>query len=134
MKLKEMHAGKHVKFLIIFFFVVCLSSVLSVILRKSGYSLPELQNLMVLILLMVLGLFGWLSVKRYKYSLIKTILLGMILSSGSHWTLPLFHEGWEILLLIIVNSAIFSFVAFLGGCFAVLFHKVIEAKKRNNDN
>ena len=22
----------------------------------------------------------------------------------------------------------------LGGCFAVLFHKVIEAKKRNNDN
>ncbi len=134
MKSREKNTTKRIRLTMIFFLVVCLTAVINVIVRKSGYSFQGLQNLMILMLIIVLGLFGWLSVRKCNSSLAQNILLGVILSFGSHWSLPLFHKGREILQLIIVNSAIFAFVAFLGGCFAVLFHKVIEAKKRNNDN
>ena len=78
---------------------------------------------------LVLGLFGWLSVRRYHSSLAQSILMGFVLSFGSHWSLPFFHKEREILQLIIINSAIFVFLVFLGGLFAVVFHKVMEAKK-----
>lgn len=134
MKSREKNTAKRIRLTMIFFLVVCLATAINVIVRKSGYSFPGLQNLMISMLIIVLGLFGWLSVRRCNSSLTQNILLGLIISFGSHWSLLLFHKGREILQLIIVNSAIFAFVAFLGGCFAVLFHKVIEAKKRNKNN
>ena len=134
MKSREKNAAKRIRLTMIFFLVVCLATAISVIVRKSGYSFAGLQNLMMLLMLIVLGLFGWLLVRRFHSSLAQNILLGAILSLGSHWSLPFFHKGREILQLIMANSAIFALVTFLGGCFAVLFHKVVEAKKRNNDN
>lgn len=134
MKSREKNAAKRIRLTMIFLLVVCLATAISVVVRKSGYSFLGLQNLMILPMLIVLGLFGWLSVRRCNSSLAQNIWLGFILSFGSHWSLPLFHKGREILQLIMANSAIFAFVTFLGGCFAVLFRKVIEAKKRNNGN
>jgi hypothetical protein len=133
MKSRKKNTAKRIRLTMIFFLVVCLATTISAIARKSGYSFPGLQNLMILMMLIVLGWFGWLSVRSCDSSLAQNILLGVMLSFGSNWSLPLFHKGREILQLMIANSAIFAFVAFLGGCFAVLFHKVIEAKKRNND-
>jgi len=129
MKSRKEDAAKRIRLTMIFFLLVCLATALSVMARKSGYSFAGLQNLMMLLMLIVLGLFGWLLVRRCHSSLALNILLGFILSFGSHWSLPFFHKGREILRLIMVNSAIFAFVTFLGGCFAVLFHKVLEAKK-----
>lgn len=133
MKLKENQTANHIRFIMIFFFIICLGSFVSVIVRKSGHSLPGLQNSMVLITLIILGLFGWLSVKRYNLSLARTVLLGIILSLGSHWTLPLFHKGWEILQLLIINSAIFAFIAFLGGVIAVIVNRFLGYGKRINE-
>lgn len=130
MKSGEKNTNKRLKLTIIFFFAVCIATAASVILRKSGYSFPGLQSLMTLIFLVVIGLFGWLSVRRRYASLAQNILLGVILSFGSHWSLLLFHKGWEIPQLMVVNSAIFAFVAFLGGCLAVLFHKVFQKKMK----
>ena len=134
MKAREKNITPRIRLTMIFFLGICLATAISVIIRKSGYSFPALQNLMILMMLIVLGLFGWLSVRRCSSSLSQNILLGVILSFGSHWSLLFFHKGREILQLIIANSAIFAFVTFMGGCFAVLFHKVIEGRKRNNDN
>jgi hypothetical protein len=125
----EKHTAKRIRLTMIFFLVVCFATAISVIVRKSGYSLLGLQNLLMGALFLVVGLFGWLSVRRCHSSLAQSILMGFVLSFGSHWSLPFFHKGGEILQLFIVNSAIFVFVTFLGGCFAVLFHKFIEVKR-----
>jgi len=129
MRSREDNAAKRIRMTLIYFLVVCLATALSVIVRKLGYSFANLQNLMMLPMLIVLGLFGWLLVRRYHSSLALNILLGFVLSFGSHWSLPFFHKGREILQLILANSAIFAFVTFLGGCFAILFRQVVEAKK-----
>jgi len=129
MKSRNKDATKRIRLTMIFFLVVCLATAISVIVRKSGYSFAGLQNLMMLLMIIVLGLFGWLLAERCHSNLAQTIWLGFVLSLGSHWSLPFFHKGMEILQLLIANSAIFAFTTFLGGCFAVLFHKVYESNK-----
>jgi len=129
MKSGEKQTAKRIRLTMIFFLVVCCATAISVIVRKSGYSVQGLQSLMMGMMFLVLGLFGWLSVRRYLSSLAQCILMGFVLSFGSHWSLPFFHKEREILQLIIINSAIFVFLVFLGGLFAVVFHKVMEAKK-----
>ncbi|OGU61362.1 MAG: hypothetical protein A2V66_15850 [Ignavibacteria bacterium RBG_13_36_8] len=126
----EKNKAQRIRLTLIFFLLICLATAISVIMRKSGYSFPGWQNLMILILLIALGLFGWLSVRRCNSSLIQNVLFGLILSFGSHWSLLFFHKGWEILQLLVINSAIFAFVSFLGGCLAVVFNKSLGAKKR----
>jgi hypothetical protein len=125
--------AKRLRLTMIFFLVVCSATAINVIVRKSGYSVQGLQSLMMGTMLLVLGFFGWLSVRRYHSSLAQSILMGFVLSFGSHWSLPFFHKGREILQLIIINSAIFVLLVFLGGLFAVVFQKVGagSAKKPN---
>lgn len=125
---------KQMRLTLIFFLMVSLATAISVIARKSGNSLAGLQNLLTFVMLLLVGWFGWLLVRRCSSGLARNILLGLILSIGSHWSLPLFHKGGEILQLLIINSAIFALATFLGGLFAVLFYKNNEAKNRNNDH
>jgi len=134
MKSRNKDATKRIRLTKIFFLVVCLATAISVIVRKSGYSVAGSQNLMMLLMIMALGLFGWLLAERCHSNLAQNIWLGFVLSIGSHWSLAFFHKWREALPLLIANSAIFAFVTFLGGSFAVLFHKVIKAKKRNEGN
>lgn len=125
----EKNKAKRTRLTLIFFLLIFLATATSVIIRKSGHSFPGWQNWMIPILLIVLGLFGWLSVRRCHSSLTQNILLGLVLSFGSHWSLLFFHKGWEIPQLLVINSAIFAIISLLGGCFAVAWNKVIEAKK-----
>jgi hypothetical protein len=50
-------------------------------------------------------------------------VIGLLLSLGSHWSLFVVHEASEIPPLVLVNSAIFAALAFLGGAAAVVYRR-----------
>ncbi len=78
---------------------------------------------MLVILFVLLCLFGWLLVRKCNSSLVLALFSGLILSFGAQWSLPLFHEGKEVVQLLIVNSLIFAFATFLGALLATIMMK-----------
>jgi len=129
MSLSNVNKIKYIKLTAMFLFLIFILAAVNALLRKLGYSFPGLQNSMLIILFIILGLFGWLLRRRYNSSIIRIFFLGMILSLGSHWTLPLFHKGKEIIQLIIINSAIFAFVTFLGGILSIVMKSILNHKE-----
>ena len=126
MSLRKMNISKLIRLGIIFFILICLITAVNVILRKSGHSLPIIQNIMLVILIVLLCLFGWLSVRKCNSSLILAFFSGLILSFGAQWSLPLFHKGKEIFQLLIVNSLIFAFVTVLGALLAIMMKRLLS--------
>jgi len=47
--------------------------------------------------------------------------MGLLLSFGTHWPVPIFHRAEEVLYFILINSIIFSIVAVFGGWLANKF-------------
>ncbi len=67
---------------------------------------------------------GW-SVVRYRgFNLKQAGFVGLILSLGVHWTLPIFHSVWEVLYLILINTIIYSIIVIFGGLLAKMFKKL----------
>jgi len=107
------------KFLAIIFALTVIS-----ISWRLFYSYPPLiQNLGGLLVGIVAGWAGWAAVSNCRFNLKQVGLVGIFLPFATHWTLPIFHSAWEILILIIINTTIFSVATVLGGWLAKKFKK-----------
>ncbi len=102
-----------------FFVAVAIMTMVSVLGRASVQFTPAIQNALTALGAIIVASAGWVSVSRLEYGLRWTPLIGILLSVGSHWSLPMFHEAGEIPPLLLINSSIFAAVAFLGGSAAV---------------
>jgi len=100
-----------------FLAVVLILSGVSVIGRLTGYFSVLVQYLP-FVGIPVVGWAGWRAVRKHRFNLAQTAIVGFVLSFGSHWTLPIFHSASEIALLFAVNSIVFMAVAICGGFLA----------------
>ncbi|NIM58138.1 MAG: hypothetical protein GTO16_04235 [Candidatus Aminicenantes bacterium] len=66
---------------------------------------------------------GWSIVRNYGFNLKQVVLVGLLLSFGSHWSVPIFHRAWEVLYFILINSIILSIAAVFGGWLLKKFKK-----------
>jgi hypothetical protein len=106
-----------------FLVAMVVMTAISVFGRASvGYT-PAMQNALVVLGVLVIATAGWVSVSRLGYRLRWTPVIGLLLSLGSHWSLFVVHEASEIPPLVLVNSAIFAALAFLGGAAAVVYRR-----------
>ena len=100
-----------------FLAVVLILSIISVIGRLTGYFSAFVQYL-AFAGLPVIGWAGWHAVRKHRCNMAQTAIVGLFLSCGSHWTLPIFHSMGEISLLFVVNSIVFMAVTLCGGFLA----------------
>ena len=66
---------------------------------------------------------GWSVVRYNGFNLKQAGFVGIILSFGVHWTLPIFHSVWEVLYLILINTIIYSVIVIFGGWLAKMIKK-----------
>ncbi len=101
------------KFLVIVFIL----ALISVVGRLSGYYPPAMQYLLLLGLVALMWA-GWTSVRKYRFTVIQTGMVGFLISFGSHWALPIFHGMGEVIYLFLLNSVIFVVITILSGFLA----------------
>jgi hypothetical protein len=106
-----------------FFVAIAIMTMVSVFGRTSVQFTPAIQNALAALGAIIVASAGWVSVSQLTYGLRWTPLIGLLLSVGSHWSLPMFHEAGEIPPLLLINSSIFAAVAFLGGSAAVVYRR-----------
>ncbi len=120
--------GKYGLFLATFLGITVALTAISVLARLSVEDPSTIQSIvLVLGLLATLGA-GWITIRTFRLRLRHCALLGLVLSFGSHWSLPVFHKGLEIVQLILLNSIIVAAMVFFGGCLAIAFEKVIRRR------
>ncbi len=107
----------------LFFVAVVVMTAISVFGRASPVYARGIQSALVALGPLLIAAAGWVSVSRLGYRLRWAAAIGLVLSLGSHWSLPLFHEAREIPPLVLINSAIFAAVAFIGGSAAATFRR-----------
>ena len=90
------------KYLAIIFFL----TLITVLLRNFYDYSSIIQTTILLIGLIVLGLAGWATARKFQFTLPQIGFIGFILSFGAHWSLPLFHSIGEVLYLFAINSII----------------------------
>ena len=83
----------------------------------------SIQSLLTLGGVVFIGFAGWTAVGNYGFNLKQAVLVGLLLSFGTHWSVPIFHKAWEVLYFILINSIIFSIAAVFGGWLAKMFKK-----------
>jgi hypothetical protein len=106
-----------------FLAVVLILSGITVFGRLTGYVFDLVQYLL-FAALPVIGWAGWHAVRKHRFTSAQTAIIGLILSCGSHWMLPIFHSAGEIAMLFVVNSIVFTAITLCGGLLArkVLIH------------
>lgn len=97
-----------------FFALVFFLQVMSTIWRVSGRDPSIMQNLLGLIVI-ILILVGWAVVRKHRFSLQQTAFMGFLLSFGTHWALPIFHNAGAVVYFFLVNSVLFSIITAFGG-------------------
>lgn len=109
--------------------------IISVVARLWIDDPSAIQNIVVILGLLIAVWAGWITIRILRLRLWHSALLGVGLSFGTHWALPIFHRGTEILSLIVINSIIVAATALIGGCLAIAFGwatRRLQAK-RNED-
>jgi hypothetical protein len=106
-----------------FMLAVVVITAISVFGRASAEYPPGMQKSLVAVGGLIVAVAGWVSVLWLGCRPRWTPVIGLVLSLGSHWSLFLVHEGREIPLLALVNSAILAALAFLGGSAAVVYRR-----------
>ncbi len=102
------------KFLVTIFLITMV-----VVLLRLFTNIPSsIQSIFTLGGVVFIGFAGWSVVKNHGFKVKQVFLVGLLLSVGSHWSLPIFHGAGEVLYLILANSIIFSIVAVFGGWLA----------------
>lgn len=109
------------KFLVTIFIIAAII----VFLRLVSELPPGLQFLFAIVGLIFIGFAGWSAIRNHGFNLKQVVFVGLLLSFGSHWTVPIFHRAGEILYFILINSFVFSIVTVLGGW---LTQKLINLK------
>ncbi len=84
---------------------------------------PEIQTLGTILILIVIFLVGWSTVRKHGFNLKQVGIAGFVLSFGVHWTLPFFHIPLEIAYLFLINSILFVVISVLGGWVGEKFKK-----------
>jgi hypothetical protein len=119
---------KYGLFLATFLGITVALTVISVLARLSVEDPSTIQSIVLILGLLVTFGAGWITIRTFRLRLRHCALLGLVLSFGSHWSLPIFHKGPEIVHLILLNSIIMAAIAFFGGCSAIVFEKVIRRR------
>ncbi len=102
------------KFLVTIFLI----TMVIVLLRLLTSFPSSIQSILTLGGVVFIGFAGWSVVRNLGFNLKQVLLVGLLLSVGSHWSLPIFHPAGEVLYLILINSIIFSIIAVIGGWLA----------------
>jgi hypothetical protein len=113
-----------------FLAVIFIIMIYIVILRLSSDALPVIQTLLSLSVVIVLIWAGWSSVKHHGLDLRQVLIVGLLLSFGIHWSLPIFHSPGEVLYLIFINTIVYSIIAIFGGWLAKMSAQQIFWEKK----
>ncbi len=89
-----------------YFAIIFFLALITVLLRKFDVYSSIIQTTVMSVGLIVLGLAGWTTTRKFQFTLPQISFIGFILSFGTHWSLPLFHSIGEVLYLFIINSTI----------------------------
>ena len=106
-----------------FLATIFIITVIIVFLRLFSDFPSSIQSLLSLGGVVFVGLAGWSAVRNHGFNLKQAVFVGLLLSFGTHWSVPIFHRAWEVLNFILINSIIFSIVAVFGGWLANKFKK-----------
>jgi len=110
-----------------FVFIIMISIV---ILRLSPDVPPGIQTLLSLLGGIVFVWAGWSSVRLHGFDLKQVSIIGLLLSLGVHWSLPIFHGAREVLYLILINSFVYSIIAVFGGLLAKMWALLIPRREK----
>jgi len=110
-----------------FVFIIMISIV---ILRLSPDVPPGIQTLLSLLGGIVFVWAGWSSVRLHGFDLKQVSIIGLLLSLGVHWSLPIFHGAREVSYLILINSFVYSIIAVFGGWLAKMSALLIPGRKK----
>jgi hypothetical protein len=95
-----------------------------VVFLRLSFDFPSIiQTLFSLAAVVFLGLAGWHSVRNKRFNVKQALVVGILLSSGIHWTLPLFHNAKEVLSLLLINTVVYSVIVFCGAWLATKLAK-----------
>lgn len=96
-------------------------TVIIVFLRSFSDFPSSIQSLLSLGGVVLIGLAGWSVVRNHGFNLKQAVFVGLLLSFGTHWSVPIFHRAGEVLYFILINSIIFSIATVFGGWLANKF-------------
>jgi uncharacterized membrane protein YjgN (DUF898 family) len=88
------------------------------VLRLSNNYPPRIQSILSLLGVIVIGWAGWTAVTNHRFNLKQTGFLGLLFLFTVIWTLPIFHNIWEMPFLILTNAILYVFIATFGGWLA----------------
>jgi uncharacterized membrane protein YjgN (DUF898 family) len=95
--------------------------IISVVARLWMEDPSAIQSAVVILGLLIAVWAGWIAIRILRWRLWHSALLGVGLSFGTHWALPIFHRGTEIFGLVLINSIIVAATTTIGGCLAIVF-------------
>lgn len=98
-----------------YFAIIFILTLITVLLRTLYDYSSIMQIILLLVGLIVLGWAGWTAATKYQFTLPEISFVGFILSFGTHWSLPLFHNIGEVLYLFVINSIINIFIVTASG-------------------
>jgi hypothetical protein len=102
----------------IFLATIFIITVIVVFLRLVSNFPSSIQALLTVGGVVFVGLAGWSVVRNHGFNLKQAAFVGLLVSFGTHWSLPIFHRVGEVLYIILINSIIFSIVTVFGGWLA----------------
>ena len=91
-----------------------------VFLRRSSDFPSFSQTLFSIGGFVCMGLAGWSAVRKHSFNLKQALFMGVLLSFGIHWMLPIFHSAVEIIYLLLINTLIYSAIVFCGAWMATI--------------
>jgi hypothetical protein len=101
------------------FLAVIFTIMISIVVLRLSPEVPlGIQTFLSLLGGIVFVWAGWSSVRRHGFDLRQVSIVGLLLSLGVHWSLPIFHGAREVLYLIFINSSVYSIMAVFGGWLA----------------
>lgn len=101
-----------------FLAIIIVLMIIIVVLRLRSYYPAGVQTPLFILGGIVFIWAGWSVVRYHEFNLKQAGCVGLILSFGIHWTLPIFHHGWEVFYLILINTIIYSVIVIFGGWLA----------------
>jgi hypothetical protein len=101
-----------------FLATIFIITVIIVFLRLFSDFPSSIQSLLSFSGVVFIGLAGWSVVRNHGFNLKQAVFVGLLLSFGTHWSVPMFHRAGEVLYIILINTIIFSAVAVFGGWLA----------------
>lgn len=101
-----------------FLATIFIITVTIVFLRLFSDFPSSIQSLLSLGGVVFISFAGWSVVRNHGFNLRQAVFVGFLLSFGTHWSLPIFHNVQEVIFLLFINTVIFSVIAIFGAWLA----------------